>query len=378
MAEAGRRVVLVGAGHAHLAVADKAGEFARRGVELLLIDPGEFWYSGSATGMLAGLYDDAFDRIDPARLIRSRGGVFRRDRMAGLSLDPPAVRLASGEEVAFDLLSLNLGSEVAVEKVEGAGEHAWPVKPIANLWRLRRRLEERFRDEPKRRPRVTVIGAGPTGCEVAACLRGLGRRHRAEVGVTLIASRDRLIPSENERAARRLRRDLEKRGVALRFESRAGCVEPGCVRLEDGTSLDTDETVIATGLRAPKLVGDLPLAADATGGVHIGPTLQAEGDPRVFAAGDCARFLSRDLPKLGVFGVRQAQVLMPNLLARLDGKPLGEYEPQSRYLAILNYGDGSALAIRGRWHYAGRAAMVVKHYIDARFLAQYRRSPLPW
>ena len=67
---AGKHVVLVGAGHAHLHVAKCAAAFGR----LTLIDPGLFWYSGIATGMLGGTYDRADDVIDPKTLVERHGG----------------------------------------------------------------------------------------------------------------------------------------------------------------------------------------------------------------------------------------------------------------------------------------------------------------
>ena len=48
-------VILVGAGHVHLYVAAHAKALVERGARVVLIDPGEFWYSGLATGMLGGM-----------------------------------------------------------------------------------------------------------------------------------------------------------------------------------------------------------------------------------------------------------------------------------------------------------------------------------
>jgi NADH dehydrogenase FAD-containing subunit len=78
------------------------------------------------------------------------------------------------------------------------------------------------------------------------------------------------------------------------------------------------------------------------------------------------------IPKLGVFGVRQAPVLRHNLVAGLLGRQLQSYRPQKRWLMILNLGDGSALAVYGQFHWRGRLSFRVKDWIDRRFLAQYR------
>lgn len=80
----------------------------------------------------------------------------------------------------------------------------------------------------------------------------------------------------------------------------------------------------------------------------------------------------RELPKLGVLGVRQAQYIHANLLASLEGKSLAEYGPQKRFLAILTLGDGTALARWGPFGWTSRASMWLKDFIDRRFLARYR------
>jgi hypothetical protein len=66
-------------------------------------------------------------------------------------------------------------------------------------------------------------------------------------------------------------------------------------------------------------------------------------------------------------------VLLNNLLATLDGRPLAPFRPQRAFLLILNLGTGTALAVWRRWWWIGRAAFWVKSYIDRRFLSRYHR-----
>jgi hypothetical protein len=74
-----------------------------------------------------------------------------------------------------------------------------------------------------------------------------------------------------------------------------------------------------------------------------------------------------------VFGVMAAPRLVDNLIAAAGGQPLSAYQPQSRYLAILNMGDGYGLALWDRFWWFGKSAMRLKHRIDTRFLERYRR-----
>lgn len=80
----------------------------------------------------------------------------------------------------------------------------------------------------------------------------------------------------------------------------------------------------------------------------------------------------RNLPKVGVFGVRQAPVLLHNLKAALCGTAPRAFHPQKRFLLVLNLGEGEGLAVRGQWYWRGSVSLRLKNYLDQRFMNQYR------
>lgn len=376
--------MLVGAGHAHLHLADHAGDLAAHGIDVTLVDPNAFWYSGMATGMLGGMYDASDDQVDAGALIERRGGRFMPARMIGLDRARRLVQLDHGEPVFYDALSLNLGSET-IGTFPGAGEHAVTVKPIANLWKLRGRLEARFAEQTASAGpvRVVVVGNGATGCEVAANVSELARRRGGRAHVTLVGRGDRLLARHTRRASATLARALRQRGVALALGADVQRIEAGAVlaSLAPSTSepaapslkrFAADVAIIATGLKAPPLVHELGLPFDANAGLRVDAFLRSVADERVFAAGDCIAFADRDLPKVGVFGVRAAPVLLHNVHATLLGGRLVPFHPQKRYLIILNLGRGEAMALRGRLHWRGRLPLRLKDHIDRKFMDRYR------
>ncbi|MES1943718.1 pyridine nucleotide-disulfide oxidoreductase [Salinisphaera sp. PC39] len=365
-------ILLVGAGHAHLHVAARAAEFVRRGARLLLLDPGHFWYSGMATGVLGGRYPSSADRLDPAALVRAAGGDFLAGRVVGVDAERQVAHLADGGALGYDRLSLNVGSEVAALPAGAAGDpDVWPVKPVANLRALHRAVRDRLADGTARLE-VVVAGGGASGCEVAANLAALGRSCAGSLRVSLCARGDRLLPAAPAPAARRLASHLARLGVAVLTGAEVAAKDGGTLRLADGRRLRADLLAVATGLRAAPLTRATGLPWDERGGLRVTAALHSEADARVFAAGDCAHFLPRPLPKLGVYGVRAAPVLHRNLLASLDGRALRAYRPQTRHLAILNLGDGTGLATWSRLWWHGRAAMRLKDRIDRKFMAGYR------
>ncbi|NBB92311.1 MAG: FAD-dependent oxidoreductase [Gammaproteobacteria bacterium] len=362
------RIVLVGAGHAHLEVARQAPRFEAAGAQLTLVDPGAFWYSGMATGMLAGMYDPKEDRLDARALIEARGGRFVKGKVASVNRHDRTVRLEDGRTLDYDLLSFNVGSEIRTDL--GRETHVWPVKPIAGLCRLRERIEQWSAERPLR---LLVVGGGPTGSEIAACLRALCEQNGLAAEVSLVAAGASLLESSPAGAGRRLKRELDRRGIRVYLGERVTGHGDGRATTDRGTSLPFDELVLATGLQAKALVTELGLPSDRKRGLRVNHCLQSAADERIFAAGDCADIEGENLPRLGVFGVMAAPVLVDNLIAAAGRQPLSSYDPQSRYLAILNMGDGHGLALWDRFWWFGKSAMWLKHRIDTRFLDAYRQ-----
>lgn len=364
-----RRVILVGAGHAHLHVARHAGSFADRDTELVLVDPGDFWYSGLATGMLGGAYEAADDRIDAEALITRYGGQFIRDRAVGLTPSQRRVHFASGQSMPYDAISWNIGSRVATDIPGSNLPHVWTVKPIVNLWRLRKELEG---TAPDKHLSVTVIGGGASACEVAANLNALAQRRGKKVQIRLLSRSRSLLPGFPPGAGKQLCRVLRSRGVDVRFDSEVAHIESAQVLLGEGSRFASDLVILATGLLPAAEMSNLSLPSNDRDGLHVTPHLHSVADSLVFGAGDCIAFANRSLPKLGVFGVRQAPVLLNNLLATLDGKPLQEYRPQKHALSILNLGDGTGLAAWWRLWLHGKWMLRLKNHLDQRFLNRYR------
>jgi NADH dehydrogenase FAD-containing subunit len=123
------------------------------------------------------------------------------------------------------------------------------------------------------------------------------------------------------------------------------------------------------------LVGRLGLATDRNGRLLTRDTLQTTGDDRVFATGDCAVIASAPRPCVGVFGVRATPVLVHNLAAMARQRRLKRFRPQARWLSIMDLGDGTGLAQRGRWWWLGGVSLLLKRRIDLDFIRRMGAPP---
>ena len=361
-------LLLVGAGHAHLHLVDRAADLVAAGYRVRLLAPRYFHYSGLASATASGSIPSNDGRIDVAALADRAGLEFHEGTLASLDRDRRVATTAGGAEIAYDVLSLNIGSVVAPAgmSVDDAVLRVKPLSSLAGLDDLLASTSTTARSGSGSGVRVTIVGGGATGLELAAHLavrRGVARVQLLEAGRIVGAD----LPAG---ARRRLEKLLAARGVVVRTGCPITHVRAQVSRCADGNELTHDVAILATGLAAPPLVAELGLGDDR--GVPVRATLQHADHDEIYAAGDCARFLPRPLPRIGVHGVRQGPVLHGSLLARATGGTLPTYQPQRRALAVLDLGGGTALATWGARWWEGAAALRLKRWIDRRWLRRYQ------
>lgn len=359
-----RRLVLVGAGHAHLHLLRNTARLAGAGYRTTLVAPTWFDYSGAASAIAAGGRDPAEGRIDVAALARERSVEHLSGLVAYVDPVTRTVTTRDRTRIDWDVVSFNIGSIAATPRAVVVADAAVVgVKPLTDLARLRDRLRH---PPPGRGHHVTVVGAGPSGIELAAHLSTRPDTDR----VTLLESGPGFAPFLPPGAAHRVRDLLDRRLVATMTGVEVEHITARDVVLRGGIRIPHDTVVLATGLVAPPLARSSPLGGPD--GFPVRETLQHRDDDDVYAAGDCADFLPTPLPRIGVHGVRQGPVLLAALEARAAGAHTPVYRPQRQALSILDLGAGTALAVRGRWWWLGRASLALKRRIDQRWIADYR------
>ena len=162
-------VVLVGAGHAHVGVLRRFGMKPMPGVRLTLITRQvDTPYSGMLPGQIAGLYGFDETHIDTGPLCRFAGARLYKDEAIGLDLDSRHVLCRNRPPVAFDLLSLDIGSTPNTRQVRGAAEHAVPVKPIDGFLDRFEAMRERVLD-PGRAGRASPSSAAARAASSSCC-----------------------------------------------------------------------------------------------------------------------------------------------------------------------------------------------------------------
>ena len=371
-------IVLVGGGHSHVGVLHRFAIEPLPGARLTVIcTDTDTPYSGMLPGYIAGHYRFDEVHIDLRRLAEFAGARYCRDEVVGIDRAARRVLCRRGPPVAYDVVSINIGSTPWLGEVPGAAQHAVPVKPI-------RRFNERWlalRDRVGRHPgrtTIAVVGAGAGGVELTLAMQYRLRRERAaqghdpdELQFHLFCADREILATHNPRVRRTFDAILAERGVAVHRAAFVTEVEAGRLRTRSGEELAADEIVWVTQAGGAAWLRDTGLSLDERGFIRVRDTLQSETDPRVFAAGDCASMIDRPLEKAGVFAVRMGRPLAENLRRTALGEPLVHYRPQRRWLALIGTGDRVAVASRGRLYAHGALVWRWKDWIDRRFMRRF-------
>jgi NADH dehydrogenase FAD-containing subunit len=339
-----RRLLLAGAGHAHLALLASLQEQPVRGLRIVLVSPhARQVYSAMLPGVIAGHYPREEAEIDVAGLAERAYVEFRRGAVARFDARERKVALDDGSELAYDVASFNVGSRI--EPAIPGTAYATAVKPFELL--LERLQRGAFR-------RIAVAGGGAGGIEVAMALRFHG------AAVTVYSERP-LAPAP---FAARVEREMRRMGIDYRPGMAVSAIEPGPQVLAGAARQEFDLVLIATGPSPLPWLKSSGLERDERGFALVRETLQSTSHPEVFACGDCATLRGAELPKSGVYAVRQGEALAQTVRSLVAGGLPVAYRPQRRALLLLSCGRRYAIAQWGGRTAQGAWAWRWKNRID--------------
>jgi NADH dehydrogenase len=355
------RVVIVGAGFAGL---NAACALEGRPARVVVVDRRNHHLFQPL------LYQVATAALSPGDIAAPIRHVLRNQRNAEVVLgdvarvDPAArtVHLEDGTEVRYDLLVVATG---ATHSYFGHLEWA-PLAPglktLEDALEIRRRVltayerAERARDPETRRALLTfvVVGAGPTGVELAGALAEIARysltsdfRHISpeSARVLLLEAAPRVLPPYPERLSEAARRQLERIGVEVRTGAAVTAIDRHGVEVA-GERIPSRTVLWAAGVAASPLARSLGVPLDKSGRVEVLPDLSVPGRPEIFVVGDLARLVLDGAPVPGVApaAIQMGRHAARNALRRARG----------RRTVPFRYRDKGQLATIGRAAAVGR------------------------
>jgi NADH dehydrogenase len=364
------RVVVIGGGfgglRATLALRDAP-------VEITLIDRRNFHLFQPL------LYQVATGSLALGEIAAPLRGVLRHQKnahvilaeVAGFDLDRRCVildRTASGSgdvEVPYDSLIVAAGARHSYFGHDDWEAAAPGLKSIEDALEIRRRILLAFEaaevehDPVVRQEWLTfvVVGAGPTGVELAGQIAEIARDtlpsnfrafNPAETRVYLVEGADRVLLSFTPEYSEKARATLAEMGVTVLLNKLVTDVQPGMVttRSNDGgvRPIAARTVVWAAGVQATPLAAELATKSgadiDAAGRLMVQPDLSLPGRPEVFVIGDMARLdnpaTGRPLPGVAPVAMQQGRHAARAITARLEGRafPAFRYKEKGNLATI--------------------------------------------
>jgi selenide, water dikinase len=369
-----KKIVLIGGGHSHAIVLKNFSKEKLDNINLSLISDSIYTpYSGMLPGHLAGFYSYEETHIDLAKLANSASAQFYQDRVIGLDLTNNLVFCDQLEPIEFDYLSIDIGSIPNTANIPGAKEQTIPIKPVANFLNYWYNFLEQVKLNQDQPICLAIVGGGAGGVEVALNIHSrfkqLGKESLLEIH--LFQKNKQLLANHNQWVSQRLEQILREKKIKLHLSETVTEIKDNQIICQSGLKIQADPIFWVTQASAQPWIKTSGITTDSKGFILVQDTLQSISHPHIFAAGDIATMVNYDRPKAGVFAVRQGKPLWENLQRVVLGKPLKNYHPQERYLALIGTGDREAIASWGKWGFQSSWLWLWKDYLDRRFMAQF-------
>jgi NADH:ubiquinone reductase (H+-translocating) len=295
-----------------------------------------------------------------------------------------------GLELAYDYLIVAAGATHAYFGHPEWEQIAPGLKTIEDALEIRRRVllafetAEREVIAGRRSPALNfvVIGAGPTGVELAGAISDISKRYMesdfraidpAKARIILLEGGPRVLPVYPEDLSASAQRQLTEMGVEVRVNAMVTNVEPGMVTVGQ-EKIPAAVILWGAGVSASPLGRMLGAPTDRAGRVLVEPDLTVPGHPEVFVTGDLAAAKIDDTKM--VPGVAPAAIQMGKFAARqikrsVAGKP-GEKFVYWDKGSLATIGRSHAVADLGRLHFSGYFAWLAWLFVHLLFLIGFR------
>ncbi|HEX3587307.1 MAG TPA: NAD(P)/FAD-dependent oxidoreductase [Candidatus Angelobacter sp.] len=386
------RVVVIGAGFAGLNAAKALADVP---VDVTVVD------RKNHHTFQPLLYQVALAVLSPAEIASPVRTVLRRatntevllGEVTGFDLQKRLVRLddrLGGLELQYDYLILAAGATHAYFGHPEWEEFAPGLKTLEDATEIRRRILMAFETAEReliahRTPpplNFVVVGAGPTGVELAGAISDIAGRHlmkefRAidprQSRIILLEGGPRVLPAYPEDLSASAERQLKEMGVEVRTNAMVTNIEPGLVSVGN-EKIPASVILWGAGVSASPLGKMLGVPADKAGRVIVERDLTVPGHPEVFVTGDLAsakRHNGQPVPGVAPAAIQMGKFAARQIKRSVEGKQREHFEYLDKG-SLATIGRSRAVGEFGKIHISGYLAWLAWLFVHLLFLIGFR------
>ena len=384
-----KRVVIIGGGFAGINCAKR---LKRANVSITLIDKKNHHLFQPLLYQVATATLSAPDIATPLRSIFKKqhnlrvimGDVVNIDKQENL------VFLENGQSIPFDTLVVATGTRHSYFGNDQWQPFAPGLKTVDDAIDIRENLlvsfekAERLAKGGNKKPflQFVVIGAGPTGVEMAGAIAEVAKKtlkddfrsiNPSKAKVYLIEGLDRVLPMLPDPLSKKAHASLKKMGVEVILKKMVTEISEKGVHLGD-KFIESKNVIWAAGNQASPLLKTLSTPLDKQGRAIVEPDLSLPHFPHIFVIGDagCAYDKNkRSLPGVAPVAIQQGHFLAKLIKKDLKGKkrkPFVYFDKGS----LATIGKNKAVGCFGKWHFSGLFAYFVWAFIHILYLVTMR------
>jgi NADH:ubiquinone reductase (H+-translocating) len=342
------------------------------------------------------LYQVATAALNPSDIAAPIRSILRRQKNVSVILGEAMsidtleriVKLNEGE-VAYDYLVVATGATHSYFAHPEWERDAPGLKTIEDALEIRRRVllafeeAERETDPDRQRAWLTfvIVGAGPTGAELAGALSEIARQtmlrdfrriNPSSARVILVEGKERVLPTYPADLSAKAEAQLKKLGVEVITNAIVTNLNEHEVCIGDKT-IPTRTVLWAAGVQASPLAASLGVPLDRAGRVVVEPDLTIPGHPEVFVIGDLAAV--PDVPGVAPAAIQEGIHVARNIERAIEGQPLRAFHYHDKG-SLATIGRAAAVAEVGRFHISGFLAWLAWLAIHIFFLIGFRNRLL--
>ncbi len=386
------RVVIIGGGFGGLALAKK---LKNKNFQVVLLDKHNYHtFQPLLYQVATGGLESGSIAFPIRKVVQNYEGIFFRvAQVQRIDTENKKV-IADIGTIFFDYLVIATGSKTNFFGNTAIQQHSMAMKTIPQSLNIRSLVLENFEealltnDEKEKRALMNfvIVGAGPTGVELAGALAEM-KKHVLpkdypdldirQMEINVIQGGTKVLDAMSEKSSRRAQEFLEKLGVNVWVNEIVTDFDGKTVHTKSGLTFETETVIWTAGVMGAVIDGFEASVIQRGNRLKVNEFNQVDGFTDIFAIGDVAAMVTENLPMghpmMAQPAIQQGELLAKNLIQLREGKPLKKFAYNDKG-SMATIGRNKAVVDLPKFHFSGFFAWFVWMFVHLMSLIGFRNK----